>query len=120
MTTDHSAQPLEVDDHEFADLTQGDHARARTLRKQLQQLNHGSAGEPLQEMAREILTGRVGVRQALRIPAYAEALGERVQRFRGKWEAMSAEERAELEENARRFLETQRDEIEREKRNRPR
>lgn len=106
----------EVGDSEFQSPYR-DQAQARALRKQLQQLARGGAGSTLQEMAREILSGRTGLREAMRIPAYAEALGERVRIFRRAWEGMSPEERDRQKSEARRFLEAQRQEIDQEGRN---
>lgn len=103
----------EVDDAEFLSATR-DQAQARALRKQLQQLAGGGAGSVLQEMAKEVLSGRIGLREALRVSAYAEALGERVHTFRESWEQMSSEERNAQQDEARRFLDAQREEIERE------
>ncbi|QPP06135.1 hypothetical protein G4Z16_06685 [Streptomyces bathyalis] len=103
----------EVGDAEFLTDTR-DRVQARALRKQLQQLAGGEAGRALQEMAKEVLAGRVGLREALRVPAYAEALGERVNTFRKDWERMSPEEQKAQREEAQRFLDAQRDEIERE------
>ncbi|GAA2468169.1 hypothetical protein [Streptomyces macrosporus] len=105
----------EVDDLEFQNENR-DRVQARALRKQLQQLAQGGAGSVLQEMAREILSGRVGLSEAMRVPAYAEALGEKVRTFRESWERMTPEEREKQKSEARRFLEVQRQEIERENR----
>ncbi|NED85063.1 hypothetical protein G3I76_33895 [Streptomyces sp. SID11233] len=104
----------EVGDADFLEFTP-DQARARALRKQLQQLSSGGAGEVLKEMAKELLSGRIGLREAMRVPAYSEALGERVRTFREDWEQMSPEEQEEQREGARRFIEAQNEEIEREK-----
>lgn len=103
----------EVDDAEFLTDTR-DRVQARALRKQLQQLAGGEAGGTLQEMAKEVLAGRVGLREALRVPDYAEALGQRVNTFREAWERMSPEEQKAQRDEAQRFLDAQRDEIEHE------
>lgn len=103
----------EVGDSEFQGVTR-DQIQARALRKQLQQLVGGGAGDVLQEMAREILSGRVGLREAMRVTAYADALGERVRAFREAWERMTPEEREEQQKEAERFLEAQHQEIEQE------
>ncbi|ASQ97284.1 hypothetical protein CGL27_33405 [Streptomyces sp. 11-1-2] len=65
----------------------------------------------LQEMARELLSGRVGFREALRVPAYSEALGERIRKFHEAWERMSPEEQESHRQGAQEFLEAQREEI---------
>ncbi|MEE4490197.1 hypothetical protein [Streptomyces sp. BE230] len=104
----------EVGDADFLEFTR-DQARARALRKQLQQLAGGGAGGVLKEMAQELLSGRVGLREAMRVPAYSEALGERVRAFREDWEQMSPEEQEAQKEGAHRFIEAQKEEIEMER-----
>ncbi|MFI9764888.1 hypothetical protein ACIHFB_43985 [Streptomyces sp. NPDC051963] len=104
-----------VSDAEFQSSTR-DQVQARALRKQLQQLAGGGAGEVLQEMSKEILSGRLGLREAMRVTAYAEALGERTRTFREAWEQMTPEERENQQAEARRFLDAQREEIEQERR----
>lgn len=115
MSREDEPSSPEVDDREFQNENR-DRVQARALRKQLQQLAQGGAGAVLQEMAKEILSGRVGLREAMRVPAYAEALGERVRTYRESWERMTPEERERQLSEARRFLEAQRQEIERETR----
>lgn len=108
----------EIGDADLTDITRGDEARARALRKTLQKLAQSSeAGAPLQEMAREVLSGRIGLRDAMRVNAYAEALGERVAEGRRAYEALPPEELERQQEEARRYLEAQREEIEEERRN---
>lgn len=63
-------------------------------------------------MAQELLSGRVGLREAMRVPAYSEALGERIRTFREDWEQMSPEEQEAQKEGAYRFIEAQNEEIE--------
>lgn len=104
---------VDVGDEDFLSPTR-DRVQARALRKQLQQLAGGGAGDTLQEMAKEVLSGRVGLREALRVPAYSEALGERVRAAREDWEQMSPDEQKAQQDEARRFLDAQRDEIEQE------
>ncbi|WKU44347.1 hypothetical protein Q3V23_09770 [Streptomyces sp. VNUA116] len=78
--------------------------RARALHGALQKLASGSAGAVLQEMARDVLTGRVGLRDAVRVGAYAEALGEGTRALRAAWQALPEEERARRLDEARRAL----------------
>lgn len=107
----------EIGDADLTDITGGDEARARALRKTLQKLARSSeAGAPLQEMAREVLSGRIGLREAMRVNAYAEALGERVAEGRRAYEALPPEELERRQEEARRYLDAQREEIEEERR----
>ncbi|QNS03765.1 hypothetical protein [Streptomyces xanthii] len=105
-----------VQDRDLMDLTGGDQARARALRASLQRLaDERAPDDPLREMAREVLRGRVGLREAARIPAYAEALGERMTRGLREYELLSPDERSEQQAAARRHLADLRDEIERER-----
>ncbi|MCF3104959.1 hypothetical protein IPZ58_25710 [Streptomyces roseoverticillatus] len=78
--------------------------RARALHSALQRLAGGCAGDVLQEMARDVLTGRVGLRDAVRVGAYAEALGEGTRALRTAWQALPEEERARRLDEARRAL----------------
>lgn len=107
----------QIGDTDLTGMTGGDQVRARALRKTLQKLaGSQQAGGPLQEMAREVLAGRVGLREALRVGAYAEALGEKVAEGRRAYEQQSPEERRSQEEAARAYLAEQREEIEQEQR----
>ncbi|MFE5870500.1 hypothetical protein ACFQ6V_17905 [Streptomyces roseifaciens] len=82
--------------------------RARVLHGMLQRLAAGSGGDALQEMAREVLTGRIGLRDAVRVGTYAEALGEGVRALSAAWRALPEEERARYAEEARRTLDAPR------------
>ncbi|WP_338700801.1 hypothetical protein V2W30_27895 [Streptomyces sp. Q6] len=70
-----------------------DPVQQRLLRKALEVFQEGGRGSVLQEMAREVLTGRVGLREATRIPAYAEAVIDQGREFRERWESMPDAER---------------------------
>lgn len=111
----------EVGDEEFLGIARSPE-RARSLRKSLQKLagdgESPGAGGALQEMAREVLAGRVGLREAMQVPAYREALSERTSRgFRAVGEMSEAERREAEAEGQRRLDEFQR-EIDEEKRKR--
>ncbi|MEU1814336.1 HMG-box domain-containing protein [Streptomyces roseifaciens] len=82
--------------------------RARALHGVLQRLAAGGAGGALQEMAREVLTGRIGLRDAVRVGTYAEALGEGVRALSEAWRALPEEERARYADEARRTLDAPR------------
>ncbi|MEU9390979.1 hypothetical protein AB0D86_13355 [Streptomyces sp. NPDC048324] len=93
-----------------------DEVRARALRKSLQRLADSRSGNgALQEMAREVLSGRIGLREALRVGPYSEALGERIAQARQEYEQQTPEEREAQRIEALRYLDAQRDEIERER-----
>ncbi|MEV1026210.1 hypothetical protein [Streptomyces sp. NPDC050264] len=87
--------PPRLDRATYMDLTD-DPVQQRLLRKAMEVFRRGDAGPVLKEMAQEVLAGRVGLREAARIPAYAEAVIERGRDFRGRWDAMSDRERDEL------------------------
>ncbi|MGW2367806.1 hypothetical protein ACWCZ5_19760 [Streptomyces sp. NPDC001667] len=86
-----------------------DRAQARAVRRGLQEMAEGGAGEVLQEMARDILSGRIGLREALRVGPYATALAERVRAAHAEWGAMPAADRERHMAEARRFLAAQGD-----------
>ncbi|MEW2402682.1 hypothetical protein [Streptomyces sp. NPDC046862] len=105
----------QIGDADLMDIAR-DEARARALRKSLQRLADNSSGNPaLQEMAKEVLSGRTGLREALRVGAYSEALGERIAQARREYEEQSPEERERQRAEAERYLEDQRAEIEQER-----
>lgn len=99
----------EVGDEEFLDIAK-DPARARALRKSLQKLAEDGRGGALQEMAREVLAGRIGLREAVQNSAYREALSQRASRgFQAIGEMSEADRRAAEEEGQRRLDEYQRE-----------
>ena len=112
---------LRIGDADLTDVTGGDQVRARALRKSLQKLADDRApDDPLREMAREVLSGRVGLREAARIPAYAEALGERMAEGRREYDRLSGQEREAQQAQARAYLAEQKAEIEEERSSRGR
>ena len=107
---------LRIGDADLMNITGGDQTRARSLRKALQKLADDRApDDPLREMAREVLSGRTGLREAARVPSYAEALGDRmVQGFR-EYDRLPLDERVNQEAAARAYLAEQTAEIEEER-----
>ncbi|MFE7858358.1 hypothetical protein [Streptomyces sp. NPDC057403] len=103
----------EVGDEDFLDIAK-DPARARALRKAMQRLAE-SRDETLREMAREVLAGRIGLRQAARNGAYREALSEGARAGMRGYEQMSAAERKAAEAEGRRQLSEYQAEIDRER-----
>ncbi|WP_432000023.1 hypothetical protein [Streptomyces sioyaensis] len=108
-----------VGDEEFLPIAR-DPAMARVLRKQLEVLADGKGGDVLGEMAKEVLSGRIGLREAVRVGAYEEELVRNVEKFQHSWDEMSEEERSNAEKEGAKFLQEQRDEIEQERRARMR
>jgi len=103
---------LRIGDADLMNITGGDQARARSLRKALQKLADDRApDDPLREMAREVLSGRTGLREAARVPAYAEALGDRMVRGFREYDSLSLGERTDQEAAARAYLAEQTAEI---------
>ncbi|MEU6545386.1 hypothetical protein [Streptomyces sp. NPDC046859] len=85
-----------VDDSEFFEMTQQDPAQAKILRQSLEHLASGLGGPALKEMAQEVLSGRMGLREAANVSVYAEEAVQQSTPLAEKWAAMSDSERAEL------------------------
>ncbi|MCK1794515.1 hypothetical protein MTQ01_00415 [Streptomyces sp. XM4193] len=111
-----SGDEQQIGDSDLTGLTGGDEARARALRKSLQRLAGGEhVSAPLREMANEVLAGRIGLRQAMHIDSYSEALGEQVARGSREYQELPPEEVARQKEAAEEYLAEQRAEIEAER-----
>ncbi len=82
-----------VEDEEFLSISGGDPAIARLLHMQLTELAQGKGGNILAEMAQEILTGRVDLREAIRTRGYEEEVVSGIEKFRNYWDSMSSEEK---------------------------
>lgn len=85
-----------VDDSEFLEMTQQDPAQAKILRQSLEHLASGLGGDALKEMAQEVLSGRMGLREAADVSAYAEQAVEQAAPLAEKWASMSDSEREAL------------------------
>jgi hypothetical protein len=69
----------------------------RSLNSALRKLaDSDGASKELQEAAKKLLSGRVTLRDALDDPSAARALGSGMASLRGKWEALSDEEREQI------------------------
>src|SRR5215471_16967847 len=73
-------------DAEMHDIARGDPERYRLLHESLGRLAAGAAGPDLQEMAREVLAGRLTLRRAVLSGAYAGAWRPHAERLIG-WRA---------------------------------
>ncbi|MER5937477.1 hypothetical protein ABT121_09180 [Streptomyces sp. NPDC001928] len=104
-----------VGDEEFISVAR-DPAMARLLRKQLESLADGRAGAVLTEMAKEVLSGRIGLREAVRVGAYEQELLATAEKFERKWNEMSEQEKSQAEAEGARLLREQQDEIDQERR----
>ncbi|NEB79964.1 hypothetical protein G3I40_32790 [Streptomyces sp. SID14478] len=87
--------PHRLDRAAYMDLTD-DPVQQRLLRKAMEVFRQGGGGPVLKEMAQEVLAGRVTLRDATRVSAYAEELIAQGQEFRTRWEAMPDAEREAL------------------------
>ncbi|MFE9441503.1 hypothetical protein ACFYO2_21390 [Streptomyces sp. NPDC006602] len=109
-----------VDDSEFLEMTQQDPAQAKILRQSLEHLASGLGGDALKEMAQEVLSGRMGLREAANVSAYAEQAVEQAAPLAEKWasmsdsarEALAAEGEQRLAEERRQFDDERRAESE--------
>lgn len=90
-------------EHRFAEMTR-DPARARRLRRSLELLAERGQDPAVREMAREVLSGRLSLREAANVPAYGEAMRQGMQEGLRAYAALSESERREAEEEGRRQL----------------
>ncbi|MDI9830827.1 hypothetical protein [Streptomyces sp. KAU_LT] len=102
-------------DEEFISMGR-DPAVARLLRKQLETLADGRAGAVLAEMAKEVLSGRISLRDAVRVGPYEHELLAVADRFGRQWDEMSELDRSQAESEGARVLNQQREEIHEEER----
>ncbi|MEU9502447.1 hypothetical protein [Streptomyces sp. NPDC048196] len=112
MSSEHQKR---VDDAEFMDVAR-DPGEARALRKSLEMIARGGAGDTLKEMAQDVLTGRIGLRQAAQTAGYTDALIEKSEPFQQEWNGMSEAERHARAAEGERALENERREIAEERR----
>ncbi|WP_229070817.1 hypothetical protein [Actinoplanes sp. DH11] len=82
-------------ERELEEVT-GNRKLAGELRRNLQTLREGAAGPDLAEMARDVLDGRISLRDVTRTSAYSAPLLEAMARFQQEQARLSDEERAEL------------------------
>ncbi|MFE4575040.1 hypothetical protein [Streptomyces chartreusis] len=109
----------QFDDSELLEMSQGDPAQARLLRKSLETLAAGHGGDALKEMAQEVLSGRVGLRDAANVSAYADQLVDQAAPMAEKWAALSEVEREELAAEGRRAIAAEQEQIDEERRAAP-
>ncbi|ARF55779.1 hypothetical protein [Streptomyces gilvosporeus] len=104
------SEPREVGDVEFMGLAR-DEAKARMLRKIMQNLSKGDADDPLTELARDVMSGRRGIREALDTMPRDESLDTRFDAFQQRWDAMSESDRLAAERESTAYLAEQHREI---------
>jgi hypothetical protein len=78
---------------DLVEITAGDRARARVLRESLRRLADGAGGAELQEMARDVVDGRVEFRTAMLSSAYSAAILEKARSFATWFDDLSSDER---------------------------
>lgn len=84
----------------FMDIAGGDRAVAKLLHESLSHLERGAGGPAMQELARDVLSGRADLREVANSSAYAGAFQESLSRFQ-QWQAeVGPEEAARLAEQA--------------------
>ncbi|TMU90720.1 hypothetical protein [Streptomyces sp. DASNCL29] len=97
------SDPKYVGHEEFLSIAP-DPGVALLIKKQLEGLAAGKGGEVLKEMATDVLTGRIGLREAMQVPAYEEELVTNIDKFQRHWSDMSSEDRSQAQAVADRFL----------------
>ncbi|MER5937489.1 hypothetical protein ABT121_09240 [Streptomyces sp. NPDC001928] len=116
MDSAENSSDKRVDDSEFLEMTQQDPAQAKILKQSLEHLASGLGGPALKEMAQEVLSGRMGLREAANVSAYAEEAVERSAPLAEKWASMSDSEREALAVDGERRLEEERRQLDEERR----
>ncbi|MFF3560325.1 hypothetical protein ACFYXS_09845 [Streptomyces sp. NPDC002574] len=97
----------EISDGDLMDVA-ADPEQARRLHKALRTLaGNPNVTGPLKDMAREVLNGRLGMREALDSDAWRGAVGDRMAELRRIDQQMTPEERAAVRERAERWFEQQ-------------
>lgn len=90
----------EITDDELLDVADNP-AQARDLHRALRTIADSDAvGGELQQMARDVLTGRVGMREVVESDRYLSAIGERLGQMRTAAENLSPEQREASEDRA--------------------
>ncbi|MCR8578875.1 TEL2 family protein [Streptomyces sp. Isolate_219] len=88
----------QIQDEDLMDVAQ-DPEQAHRLRKALKVLaENPNVGGKLQEMAKEVLSGRIGMKEAIETPRYMDALGDRMNEIRRAAENQTMAEREESRE----------------------
>ncbi|MFF4648452.1 hypothetical protein [Streptomyces sp. NPDC001380] len=98
------AREHEIDDTELLDVAD-DLGQAASLHKALRTIAaNPSVGPELQDMAKGVLSGRIGMKDVIASDRYLDALGDRLGKIREAAEDMTPEERRRSEQRAERML----------------
>jgi hypothetical protein len=101
------------DDDLMADAA--DPAQARRLHKALRTLaDNPSVQGPLKDMAREVLSGRISMREAIQSDRYLGALGDRMAEIKRAADELTPAQREAQREQAERYFKAQEEEEARE------
>jgi hypothetical protein len=88
------------------DVARGDVTLSRQIRDALRVLQDRSGNEQFRSLIDDVLSGRVGLREAGRTQAFAAGVDDGVREFARRWERLSDGERAELADQGRTARET--------------
>lgn len=92
-----------------------DPTQARDVRRSLDQLRKNPEVDPrLQQMARELLSGRTGLRDIIENPTYMSALGDTMRTLQTNSERQTPEEQERERVEAERYFEREREAAEQE------
>lgn len=92
-----------------------DPTQARDVRRSLDQLRKNPEVDPrLQQMARELLSGRTGLRDIIENPTYMSALGDTMRTLQSNSERQTPEEQERERVEAERYFEREREAAEQE------
>ncbi len=83
------------------ELTASSPKVARVVKDSLERLKNGDGGPEMQEIARDLLEGRISLRDLTRTSVYSQVFTEQIQRHKG-WQAnLTDEQREQLEREVR-------------------
>ncbi len=91
----YDAEPDERVPRDLLDVAHGDRGAARLLYGSLRQVAEHAGQPELREMAREVLSGRITLRQAVQSDAYREVLSGRLGEFMAWYRNLDPQERDE-------------------------
>ncbi|WP_431678113.1 hypothetical protein [Kitasatospora sp. KL5] len=98
------AEEREIGDDELLDVADNP-TQAASLHKALRTIaNNSNVGPELQEMAKSVLSGRIGMKDVIESDRYMHAIGARLGEMRDAAEHMSPEDRHKSEERAEKMV----------------
>ncbi|GAA2741564.1 MULTISPECIES: hypothetical protein [Kitasatospora] len=101
------ASEYEISDDELMEVADNP-AQAAELHKALRTLaSNPKVGGELQALAREALSGRIGIAEMIQSPRYLDAVGVKLEEMRRAADDMSPEERKASDERARKMRDEQ-------------